>query len=519
MANLGEEIQLHNADGTVVNPNMWITINRTGYTQSDTNISFNFQAVLRIKISTGTYYNNKIKVKLQIPSSESGDNWYEYEIKPQTSDTPAATYTSDSNGWVVPMSAGAFSINVIVWDAQNSSWTTGTYTFTSDMPIVVTPPTVGDLSFSNITSNSATASFAVTDTGYGTVNGYQFDVTTDSTFQTGVTSHTPGSPSINLTSLTRYTTYWVRSRASNEAGWGGWNGAKSFATLPTAPTISALSVSKITFGSITASFSVSDTGGPALTATVIQASRSSTFASGVKTINGTSGTFNGLDPGAKYYLRAYATNASNLTSITPTVTKNTKEYNPPTSLDSIKVELEIIPNTGGPNEDGDLIEPIATSTFMGSWTEPGWGSADEVTTEGTVKKGFNVQWVKMTKVNGEYVDSNYGGAITIDANSLVSKREASKTLNRTDFKPGDKIRLKVQPFSEYNGISYIPMSNELGLWVSSNSIEIVVKRFVQVLKPGEKDFKYERIYISKNGSDFIELEQGQTFNVLGDAKL
>ena len=46
MANLGDKVQLYNANGTAVNPNMWITVERTGYTQSGDNISFNFRATL-----------------------------------------------------------------------------------------------------------------------------------------------------------------------------------------------------------------------------------------------------------------------------------------------------------------------------------------------------------------------------------------------------------------------------------------------------------------------------------------
>lgn len=524
MANLGEQIQLYNTNGTAVNPNMWITINRTGYTQSGTNIVFNFQAVLSIKISTGTYYNNKIHVKIQVPNSTNGASWAEYEIKPKTSGTPASTYIANSDGWVVPMSAGAFPINVVLWDAQNSSWTTGTYTVTSDMPIVVTKPTVGDLSFSNITSNSATASFSVTDTGHGTISGYRFDVTTDSSFQTGVASHTPSSPSINLTMLTRYTTYWVRSMASNEAGWSDWNSAKSFTTLPTAPILSAVSIGKITFGSIAASFSVSDTGGPAITSNKMQISTSSNFSSILGTINSNSGTFNGLRPDTKYYIRAVSTNGSNLTSTTVGVEATTSSYTPPDAV--ITNDLGLIVKTGGPNKDGRLVEPTANATYTASWVWPkDWGSAStEIASDGgTIKKGIQIQWIHGIKQsNGSYTYKELkSNPTTHEYTSISSDKSEDLTISRSEFKPGDTLGFKIRSFTSYTPPNSDTLTYYGGVvidngWRNSDSIELVIERFIRIKDIGDTEFKYGRIYVSNNGGDFIELEKGYTFKVLGN---
>ena len=526
MANLGEQIQLHNTNGTAVNPNMWITINRTGYTQSGTNIIFNFQAVLSIKISTGTYYNNKIHVKLQVPNSTNGANWAEYEIKPKTSGTPASTYIANSNGWVVPMSVGAFPINVVVWDAQNSSWTTGTYTVTSDMPIVVTKPSVGDLSFSNITSNSATASFSVTNTGYGTISGYQFDVTTDSSFQTGVASHTPSSPSIGLTMLTRYTTYWVRSRASNEAGWSDWNSAKSFTTLPTAPILSAVSVDKISFGSARASFSIADTGGPAISSNTIQISTNSNFSSVIGTINGTSGTFTSLIPNTVYYIRAISTNGSNLTSTTATVKITTKVYTPPSPPATGEFSLFVKDQKGGPDENGNLVEPTAKATYTATWQWPtDWGSATSSDIffgdGGSVSYGVQIQWFHGIKQsNGTYTYKKVTSDPTTHTyNTIAAGNTEDLTINRSDFKPEDTILFKIRSYSSYKASSsskpLIYYGNEIvnDGWEDSNEIQLVVERFIRLFK-SSGNFKYERIYISKNGGNFTELEKDQTFKTI-----
>lgn len=496
MANLGDKVQLYNANGTAVNPNMWITVERTGYTQSGDNISFNFRATLSIKISTGTYYNNKISVKLQVPSSASGENWYEYEIKPTTSGTPADTYTVNSNEWIVPISAGAFNVNIYVQDMQNDGWTTGTYSFTSDMPVVVLVPVVGDLSFANITSNSATASFDITDDGNGTINGYWFDVTTDSSFQPEkVTSHKPSSPSINLTLLTRYTTYWVRSCASNEVGWSSWNTAKSFTTLAEPPKISDI-LSSVTFNTITASFSITDTGGASIKATKLELAAGGDFAfanvlqSKSGSSNTLSATFTNLDPSTTYLIRAYAANSDSKISgvYSDFISVVTSAYVEPTEPRNIQIKVKI----GGPNEDGSLTEPVPTAEYIASWLAPSETGSNGLS-------GYQFQWLKKTS------SSDYSGYK--DTQNLKVVNSNTITTTRDDFKPTDYISFRIRSVSTYHNKSYYSE------WVTADGLQLVVERFIRLFK-SSGNFKYERIYISKNGGNFTELEKNQTFKTI-----
>ena len=50
-------------------------------------------------------------------------------------------------------------------------------------------------------------------------------------------------------------------------------------------------------------------------------------------------------------------------------------------------------------------------------------------------------------------------------------------------------------------------------WKDSNEIQLVVERFIRLFK-SSGNFKYERIYISKNGGNFTELEKDQTFKTI-----
>ena len=75
------------------------------------------------------------------------------------------------------------------------------------------------------------------------------------------------------------------------------------------PTLSAVSISNITRTSAKASFSVTNNGGQAIVDNHIDCSLTN-FGSAVKTINGTSGSFSGLSPNTKYYVRANASNGA-----------------------------------------------------------------------------------------------------------------------------------------------------------------------------------------------------------------
>jgi FlaG/FlaF family flagellin (archaellin) len=179
-------------------------------------------------------------------------------------------------------------------------------------------PTVTTSTITNITTTSAKGGGTVTDQGASNVT------------QRGIcwsTSHNPtvsgshansgtnaGIYTVNMSGLTANTKYYVRAYATNAQG-TAYGNEVSFTTLEGLPTVTTLNVTDITANTAKGHGKVTNQGASTVTQRGICWSTSPS-----PTINdshGNSGTgtgeyevrMTGLQPGTKYYVRAYATNA------------------------------------------------------------------------------------------------------------------------------------------------------------------------------------------------------------------
>lgn len=188
-----------------------------------------------------------------------------------------------------------------------------TPTVTLSLPTVTTTPA------STITSTGATLGGNVTGDGNATVSerGVVYATT-----QTPTTSNTKvavgtgtGSFSSSLSGLNPGVTYFIRAYATNSAG-TGYGNEVSFTTLANLPTLTTTSVTAITTSSATSGGNITSDGGAAISAKgICWSTTAGPTISNTKTSDGTGvGSFvssmTALNPGIKYYVRAYATNSA-----------------------------------------------------------------------------------------------------------------------------------------------------------------------------------------------------------------
>lgn len=171
----------------------------------------------------------------------------------------------------------------------------------------------------SITSTSATTGGNVTFDGYDdvTARGVCWGTSTGPTLANGKTSDGIGTGifSSSLTGLNPGATYYVRAYATNSAG-TAYGNEVSFTTLANAPTVTTNAVTAITSTTATSGGTISADGGGAITARgVCWNTATGPTISNSKTTDGTgAGSFVSsliaLTPGAKYFVRAYATNSA-----------------------------------------------------------------------------------------------------------------------------------------------------------------------------------------------------------------
>jgi uncharacterized protein (TIGR02145 family) len=178
----------------------------------------------------------------------------------------------------------------------------------------------------NITEISATAAGSIDDLGSGASSVMQYghcwsNVTTTPTISDNLTTHgsrsTTGNFESSLTGLSANVTYYVRAYATNDAG-TGYGSSVPFSTATTAgmPQLTTSEVTSITGTTAISGGTIAADGGSAITAKGICWSTSSgpTTANDHTYEGSGSGAFEsemtGLVQNWKYYVRAYATNAS-----------------------------------------------------------------------------------------------------------------------------------------------------------------------------------------------------------------
>ena len=182
------------------------------------------------------------------------------------------------------------------------------------LPAVLTSPVT------DITNNFAACSGNVTNAGNGTVNLRGVCWSTDPNPTTGNTYTTSGTGTgvflSYLPNLTSNTFYYVRAFATNEAG-TAYGNEMSFTTLPNPnlPTVTTTIISNITSTSATSGGNVISDGGIEVTSRGVCWGKSPDLT--IYSSHTIDGNGNGifisnltmLEPGTKYYVRAYAVNS------------------------------------------------------------------------------------------------------------------------------------------------------------------------------------------------------------------
>lgn len=186
----------------------------------------------------------------------------------------------------------------------------------SQVPNVL--PTIAIFSVTNITSTSAMSGGAVTASGGALVTafGICYSISPEPTTAANKTSdgNGIGNFSSNLSGLNPSTTYYVRAYATSSVG-TAYSNQLIFNTLPLAPVVTTSSLSGVTSSTAFGGGNVTvDNGSPIAVRGVCWSTNQNPTTNDGKTSNGTGlGTFTSyltkLNPGALYYVRAYAINS------------------------------------------------------------------------------------------------------------------------------------------------------------------------------------------------------------------
>jgi hypothetical protein len=178
---------------------------------------------------------------------------------------------------------------------------------------------------SSVSASGAQLAGTVVSQGQTAVSTRGIELSTSSTFASGITTLVGGSGlgsyQVAATGLAASTTYFFRAYATNAAGTsrGATGSFSTLAPTPTAPAVSGLSVGAITATTVTVSFNVDSSGSAALSGRGLQVSTNPTLTNapllagnlglGSATIQVTN-----LTPNTLYYVRGYARNAVGTTN-------------------------------------------------------------------------------------------------------------------------------------------------------------------------------------------------------------
>jgi len=183
---------------------------------------------------------------------------------------------------------------------------------------IKTAPTATISALTNITATSASSGGEITADGGATITarGVCWSTNQNPTTSDAKTSNQSGTGSFisSITGLIPGATYNVKAYATNSVG-TGYSSQSTFTTLALAPILSTTDLSEVTSTTANSGGNITNDGGSAVTARGVcwSTSQNPTIADS-KISSGTgSGSFTsaimGLNPGATYYVRAYATNS------------------------------------------------------------------------------------------------------------------------------------------------------------------------------------------------------------------
>lgn len=255
-------------------------------------------------------------------AATNGSAILEYQAQVSTTNTFTAgtiTHTLPGSGSVSGLAPAtnhyvrARARNAVGWGPYSTtvSFTTG----------ATTPGVPTALAIGSIGQTSANATYTAPATGGSAITRYDLQIALDSGFTTGLQTFadSDGSPTA-LSSLVPGTPYWARVRAVNGVGEGSYSSAVAFTTLAGTPTIVAPTAGSTQTNGI-GNVTIEALGIVAGRLITVELSKSSTFASGIKTMTATatgtssdnrytiSDTAQKLDNGV-WYARAKVTNVS-----------------------------------------------------------------------------------------------------------------------------------------------------------------------------------------------------------------
>ena len=296
----------------------------------------------------------------------------------------------------------------------------------------IVKPTVSTIEADEITQTSAKVGGNVTATGGAEVTerGIVWSTSQNPTTENNKVQIGEGLGEFHTTlaDLSISTTYYVRAYAINSVG-TSYGEEISFTTGSAKPTVTTVSPSEVTSSSAVSGGNVTSDGGSAVTARGVVWSKdhNPTISLSTKTTNGTGigsyvSSISGLEPGVKYYVRAYATNANGTSygdevSLTTTAVKPTVKTSDATDITTSSAKVGgNVTATGGAevNERGIVWSTSQNPTTENNKVQIGEGLGEFHTTLADLSIS-TTYYVRAYAINS--VGTSYGEEISFTTGS------------------------------------------------------------------------------------------------------
>ena len=296
----------------------------------------------------------------------------------------------------------------------------------------IVKPTVSTIEADEITQTSAKVGGNVTATGGAEVTerGIVWSTSQNPTTENNKVQIGEGLGEFytTLADLSIATTYYVRAYAINSVG-TSYGEEISFTTGSAKPTVTTVSPSEVTSSSAVSGGNVTSDGGSAVTARGVVWSKdhNPTISLSTKTTNGTGigsyvSSISGLEPGVKYYVRAYATNANGTSygdevSLTTTAVKPTVKTSDATDITTSSAKVGgNVTATGGAevNERGIVWSTSQNPTTENNKVQIGEGLGEFYTTLADLSIA-TTYYVRAYAINS--VGTSYGEEISFTTGS------------------------------------------------------------------------------------------------------